>query len=184
MVSVNLARNFERPAFNVETAFDEDVLCLLDTGALISVWCQRKFLFLRHFPNAVKTNYVTTVSGFGGKSLVKREVWKIPQLVLKDSNGNGAYVVKNLLVALVENSTAMTFKLVLSSKIFHGSSFHIFDVDTDDKRVEIHPMADRPVVCVIKGTIAESDLEDVSPDGFKLDDDEVFIKGTTVFVEE
>ena len=82
MVTIELDIEKERPSFFFRSATDENIRVMLDTGAMISVWCQRKFLFLKHFPDARKTNYVTTIYGFGGVSSVKREIWEIPVFVL------------------------------------------------------------------------------------------------------
>ena len=183
MVSINLDRSRQRPSVRMETAPNEYFLCLIDTGALISVWTQRSFLLLRSFPNAVKTNYVTTVSGFGGKSLQKREIWEIPVFALKDRASGNEYRVNNLLVALVDNYNKTAYNMVLSSTIFHGSSYHIFDVDSPDKRIEIYPKENRPAMCVSNGIVSSSDLREVMPSDFVLEKDEVFIKGTTVFYE-
>ena len=142
MVSINLDRSRQRPSVRIETAPNEYFLCLIDTGALISVWTQRSFLLLRSFPNAV-----------------------------------------NLLVALVDNYNKTAYNMVLSSTIFHGSSYHIFDVDSPDKRIEIYPKENRPAVCVSNGIVSYSDLREVMPSDFDLGKDEVFIKGTTVFYE-
>ena len=109
MISVYLENQYDRPVFNYETESGVDILCLFDTGARISVWCQQKYLFLQHFPSAVKTNYVTTVTGFGGQSVKKREIWKIPHFSVKDGNGTGRYEVENLLVAIVEAKTMRQF---------------------------------------------------------------------------
>ncbi len=184
MVSINLDRSKRRPAILLNTASEDDMLCLLDTGALISVWCQRKFLFLRHFPDAVKTNYVTTVSGFGGVSLQKREIWKIPEFVLKDSHGDEMYTVKNLLVALVDNNRIMSFKMILSATVFRGSSYHVFDEDSDDKRIEIYPKYNREAVCVASDVVDSNELKDIMPDDYDILPDEIFINGSTVFFNE
>ena len=184
MVSINLDRKKQRPSVRMETAPNEYFLCLIDTGALISVWTQRSFLLLRSFPNAVKTHYVTTVSGFGGKSLQKREIWKIPHFILKDKVTGNEYRVDNLLVALVDNYNKTAYNMVLSSTVFHGSSYHIFDVDSADKRIEIYPKEDRPVVCVSDGIVSETELKEIMPSDFFLGEGEIFIKGTTVFYED
>ena len=78
--------------------------CLIDTGALISVCCMPLFLFTSNYPDAVKTNYCTTISGFGGVSYKKRDIWKIPEFVLEDQNGEGRYIVKNLLIAVADDT--------------------------------------------------------------------------------
>ena len=52
MVTIELDIEKERPSFFFRSATDENIRVMLDTGAMISVWCQRKFLFLKHFPDA------------------------------------------------------------------------------------------------------------------------------------
>ena len=47
MITIGLDIDKERPSFLFRTAIDENIRVMLDTGAMISVWCQRKFLFLR-----------------------------------------------------------------------------------------------------------------------------------------
>ena len=92
-------------------------------------------------------------------------------------------MINNLLVALVDNSSIMSFPLILTAKIFHNSSYQIFDVDTPEKRIEIHPGIDRPVCCVSKGSIKKEDLASFLPKEFKLEENEIFISGTTDFAE-
>ena len=94
MIQVKLAGDKKRPSFYLPC--EARFTCLIDTGALISVWCLNTELLLYCYPDAVKTQYCTTVSGFGGKSVEKREIWKIPEFTLTDMNGNGSYKIKNL----------------------------------------------------------------------------------------
>ena len=182
MVSVYLEEKFERPVFNVKDDLGIDMLCLLDTGATMSVWCQRKYLFLQHFPNAVKTNYVTTVTGFGGRSFKKREIWKIPSLAIEDIDGKERYEIKNLLVALVDAGMRQ-FSLILCSPLLHNTLYKVFDFD-DDKHMEIYPKENRPVYCTPKGVIDSETLGELLPKEFEIGSDEIFIKGVTVFSED
>ncbi|MBO6133667.1 MAG: hypothetical protein J6P05_04960 [Lachnospiraceae bacterium] len=181
MICVYLEEKYERPAFNIMTESGADILCLFDTGAMISVWCQKKTLFLKHFPNAIKTNYVTTITGFGGKSVQKREIWRIPSFVIEDSHGNGQYKIENLLVALVDARAKRQFSLILCSPVFRGTSYHIFDIDSSNKHMEIHPKANRPAYCVPKEVIDRKIIEERMPSEFVLETDEIFIEGVTVF---
>ena len=183
MVSVFLEEQYDRLVFNYETELGVDILCLLDSGARMSVWCQRKYLFLQHFPSAVKTNYVTTVSGFGGQSITKREIWKIPHFAIEDANGTGKYQVENLLVAIVEAKTMRQFSLILSSPILHGTEYLVHDFD-NDKHLNIYPGVNRPAYCVPKNVFNRGEVEKMMPTDFTLEKDEIFIKGITVFFEE
>ena len=116
MVYLTLDEDRKRPTFFQKVANEGEIACLLDSGALISVWCTPLFLFQKNFPNATKTNYYTTVSGFGGVSSVKREVWKIPEFIMGDENSQEKYVIKNLLVAIVDNSMIGSFSIFAEDK--------------------------------------------------------------------
>ncbi|MCR4908785.1 MAG: hypothetical protein K5985_08135 [Lachnospiraceae bacterium] len=182
MIQINLDTDYERPVISLDVEV-ADVSCLIDTGARMTVWCLPLLFFKKCFPDSVKTNYCTTVSGFGGISIKKREIWKIPELILPDENGNGKYTIKNLLVAIVDDSRIAAFSMVLSSAVFHGSSYHIFD-KKNDKHLEIHPEYDRPVVC-IPHDIPDRKKRDEKLIGIiELDDNEIFIDGITVFFEK
>ena len=182
MVQVKLAGDKKRPSFYLPC--EARFTCLIDTGALISVWCLNTELLLYCYPDAVKTQYCTTVSGFGGKSVEKREIWKIPEFTLTDMNGNGTYTIKNLLVAIVEAETRIGFSMVLTSLVFRGS-YHIFgDIDDENKRIEIYPKYDRPVYCLpIIYTVSEAQDKGLT-EMIDLQENETLIEGITVLSEE
>ena len=140
------------------------------------------FILKTCYPDAEKTNYRTTISGFGGVSYKKRDIWKIPEFVLEDQNGEGRYIIKNLLIAVVDDTQITSFNMILSALIFHGSSYHIFD-KANDKHIEIYPEHDRPVVCVPGETIDKNALGNSMLKSLDLSEDEIFISGITVFSE-
>ena len=49
-------------------------------------------------------------------SSVKREVWKIPEFIMGDENSQEKYVIKNLLVAIVDNSMIGSFSIFAEDK--------------------------------------------------------------------
>lgn len=142
----------------------------------------KKISFFQHFPNAVKTNYATTVTGFGGKSFKKREIWKIPNFIIEDNDGKERYEIKNLLVTLVDAGMRQ-FNLILCSPLFHNTLYKVFDFD-DDKHMEIYPRENRPVYCTPKAAMDRTMLEELMPREFEIGDEEIFIKGVTVFSED
>ena len=179
MITINLDRTKLRPAIRIKTSPEENFLCLIDTGALISVWTQKSYMLPKSFPDVEKTNYVTTVSGFGGKSIKKREIWKIPRFVLKDRVQNKEYAIENLLVALVDNMNVMSYNMILSSLVFHGTSYHIFD--DSSKKIEVYPKIDRPLVCVPRGILTKERIKELIPLQLELEEGEIYISGATVF---
>ncbi len=183
MVYLTLDEDRKRPTFFQKVADESEIACLLDSGALISVWCMPLFLFQKNFPDAEKTNYVTTVSGFGGESTIKREIWKIPEFVMGDENSEEKYVIKNLLVAIVDNSKRSSFYMILSSVVLRGSSHHIFDIE-DSKHIEIHPGEDRPVFCVPDDIKSKEQISEDIAKTIDLNGDEILIGSFTVFAEE
>ena len=181
MVKVKLVGMRKRPAFRLPD--DHSVICLLDTGALMCVWCLPIFYLKLSYPDAVKTKYYTTVSGFGGVSIKKREVWKIPSFVIGDKNSKDKYEIRNLLVAIVDDTRFTSFNMVLSSLVFHGSSYRIYD-ETWDKHLEIYPSKDRAVYCVPEGA-KDPELYGIDIQGLiNVEENETLIEGISVFVEE
>ena len=89
MIRFKLISEKKRPAFFLPTFMH--LKCLIDSGALISVWCNSVGILKACYPNSVKTNYRTTVSGFGGVSHKMREIWKIPEFIMLDDNGIDKY---------------------------------------------------------------------------------------------
>lgn len=182
MVRVNLNKNKKRPTIPLDSSAGK-LDCLIDTGALVSVWCLPLFILKTCYPAAEKTNYRTTISGFGGISYKKRDIWKIPEFVLEDKNGEGRYTVKNLLIAVADDTQITSFNMILSSLVFHGSSYQIFD-KASDKHLEIYSEHDRPVVCIPGETIDKNVLDDSVLKSLDLTEDEIFISGITVFADE
>ena len=84
---------------------------------------------------------------------------------------------------MADDTQITSFNMILSSLIFHGSSYRIFD-KTNDKHIEIFPEHDRPVVCVPGETIETNAFDDSVLKSLDLTEDEIFISGITVFAEE
>ena len=181
MVRFKLIGDKKRPAFYLPVFMH--LKCLIDSGALISVWCNSVGVLKACYPNAAKTNYYTTVSGFGGVSYKVREIWKIPEFDIQDDNGVDKYVVHNLLVAIVDDSQIQSFNMVLCSTVFRGSICTIYDLPKD-KHYEINPSHNRPVYCVPDDFVDKSKLGDKLTKGIHFKDGDAIIAGTTVFYEE
>ena len=183
MVYLTLDEDRKRPTFFQRVANEGEIACLLDSGASISVWCMPLFLFQKNFPNATRTNYRTTVSGFGGESTIKREVWKIPEFVMGDESSKEKYVIKNLLVAIVDNSKRSSFYMIVSSVVLRGSTTTIFDI-ANNKHIEINPGVSRPVVCVPDDIKGRSQINADVVKVIDLNEDEILIGSFTVFAED
>ena len=82
----------DRPSFEYD-----GVVYLLDTGAQTPVWCSGKDLFMTAYPEAVKTDYVSHITGFGS-GFSTAEVYKIPVFVIENENfsRNGKFLVNML----------------------------------------------------------------------------------------
>ena len=181
MIRFKLISEKKRPAFFLPTFMH--LKCLIDSGALISVWCNSVGILKACYPNSVKTNYRTTVSGFGGVSHKMREIWKIPEFIMLDDNGIDKYVVRNLLVAIVDDSQIQSFNMVLSTTVFHGSLYTVCDKNKD-KHFEVDSEYDRPVYCVPDGFVDNNQYGAEIIDAMKLEDGDTIIAGTTVFFED
>ena len=73
-----------------------DVLMMYDSGAQIPVWCAGEKILRSAYPNAVKTEFISHISGFG-KETEDCPVFLIPLFSLAD--GENEFCIKNLLVA-------------------------------------------------------------------------------------
>ena len=82
-----------------------------------------------------------------GVSHKVREIWRIPEFIMLDDNGIDKYVVRNLLVAIVDDSQIQSFNMVLSTTVFHGSLYTVCDKNKD-KHFEVDSEYNRPVYCV------------------------------------
>lgn len=69
---------------------------MYDSGAQIPVWCVGEKLLKVVYPDAVRTEFVGNISGFGKES-EECSVFRIPLFSLKD--GNSEFRIKDLLVA-------------------------------------------------------------------------------------
>lgn len=181
MIRFKLIGSKRRPAYYLPTYIH--LKCLIDSGALITVWCNSVAVLKACYPNASKTSYYTTVSGFGGVSSKIREVWKIPEFEIIDDNGTDKFVIKNLLVAIVDDSQMSSFNMVLTSTVFRGTKISIADFP-NDKHFEIESSVDRPVYCIPDEFVNLDKYRKKLVDSFELKEGESLISGTTVFFEE
>ena len=118
-----------------------------------------------------------------GVSKNKREIWKIPEFVLEDKNGVGKYVIKNLLVAIVPDAHISIFSMILTSQVFYGSSYHIFD-KKDDKMIEIYPeYENRAYYCIPAKVKNRDELTEDEKKDIDLKEDEFLVSAVTVFAE-
>ena len=150
MIQLYLDQTIKRPALSLDSEMGP-INCLVDTGAIMSVWCLPLFLFKKCYPDAEKTSFRTTVSGFGGMSYKKRDIWRIPEFILEDEGGSGQYVIRNMLIALVDDTQVASFNMILSTQVFHGSAFAVwrFIRNTTDR---LYAFPEKPLteVCLMK----------------------------------
>ena len=103
-----------------------DLLCLIDTGADMPVWCRSVKIFLKAFPNAQKLNYRFVLTGFGGdKELPMVEVtdvYMIPEFIFGSKNDN--IICRGMLVAMSKRR-GIGADLVLPYTMFEKSRITI-----------------------------------------------------------
>ena len=93
-----LISRYTRQFFDYDTG-SALIRILYDSGANIPVWCTGEEYLLIAYPDAIKTEYVCHVSGFG-RGRDAGSVYIIPRFELRD--GACVLSVLNLMIAVVE----------------------------------------------------------------------------------
>lgn len=123
---------------------DSYLVCLVDTGAMFPVWCSTESELLNIYPNAIRLNAISFISGFGqGKEKVS--LYKIPDFKLCDGTNTIHYI--NLIVALLNKD--FTFDMVLSYTMFNKMNISF---DTFTNRNKTHSVIPNFKVASIKDT--------------------------------
>ncbi len=99
-----------------------DLVMLYDDGSDVAVWTKAEEDIFDTFPNAEKTEFKFILIGFG-KEYDVSDVYKVPEFVLSDKDGN-RIVVNNLHVAISERPD-MSVGLVLPGNLFNNTTTHI-----------------------------------------------------------
>ena len=76
----------------------EKIRMMYDSGARVPVWCTGHELLCKAYPEAVKTDLSSDVSGFGSGS-EQGDVYVIPEFELSD--GSARYVIHNLSIVSI-----------------------------------------------------------------------------------
>ena len=100
-----------------------------------------------------------------------------------DESSKEKYVIKNLLVAIVDNSKKSSFYMIVSSVVLRGSITTIFDI-ANNKHIEIKPSVSRPVICVPDDIKDRSQINANAAKIIDLNEDEILIGSFTVFAED
>lgn len=79
MVNINLDNTVKRPALSLRCPTGP-ITCLIDTGAIMSVWCLPLFLFKNSFPEAEKQSFVPRYRDLEGYHTKNVMYGKFPNL--------------------------------------------------------------------------------------------------------
>lgn len=121
VVKVRLSKTHQKPTMVIaKNCVEFNVL--IDTGAHMPVWNETIDALKLYFPDVIRTNMYAEIGGFGGKSIYKCDVWKIPEFKFEDMDGNEPYIIKDLLVA-VYDAHIVNYSLILSSTMFSAVDF-------------------------------------------------------------
>lgn len=106
---------------------------LLDTGAMIPVWCSGETDLLNIYPNARKLNCAYILHGFG-KGYEIADVYTIPDFILSDGKSTIHYI--NFIIAVANKD--FSFDMVLSYTMFNKMNVSI---NTFTNRNGLHAVA-------------------------------------------
>lgn len=169
IVKLNLLSRYTRPVIRIDTDL-RDVIAIIDTGAIKSIWNGNTKTLKQCFPQAVPTNYITTVSGFGGESTTDRRIWEIPVFELTDDeDSKKKYVLHNFLVAVVDDRN-LGFDLVIAASALKKVNYGIFNMGKSKDKLVI-ACSDRKYCCVVGKTKAEGKYIRVNEFSSFLQDD-------------
>ena len=90
------------------------VRMMYDSGAMIPVWCNGERMLKMAYPDAVKTDFIGNISGFGKES-EECSIFRIPMFSLK--SGETEFRIKDLLIAEIYKP-AIGCHLLLSETMF------------------------------------------------------------------
>lgn len=99
-----------------------DLMLLYDDGSDVAVWTKSEEEIFDSFPDAEKTDYKFILIGFGREYDIAT-VYKIPEFILSDTNGN-KLIVRNFHMAVSERPD-MAVGLVLPGNMFNNTITHI-----------------------------------------------------------
>lgn len=105
-----------KPVFPLQVGDTEEIICLLDSGAGVPIWCRDYGTLRSCFPQIVKLDKQARLSGFGGNGGC-HDVYRIPLFSL--SYGAGILRIHNFIVILAPNDR-MGCDLILGSCVFNG----------------------------------------------------------------
>lgn len=112
---------------------EDDIDCLIDTGARVPVWCSGEHLLKTYYPMSIRQNAVFILRGFG-KGYEISPVYLIPEFILSDGKQSIHY--RNMFIAITNRD--FTFDMILSYNMFNKMNISI---DTFTNRNGTHNVA-------------------------------------------
>lgn len=142
-VEINLDGDSKRPILTIETDTGY-ATCLLDTGAVIPVWCKDIEALKATFPSAKRAegNLVALISGFGGEENDLSEIWEIPTLYFSDRGSDNNVLIFNRVFIAVLPNRSFEFSMILPATMFSKMNYEI--INLGDKCLKITFENDRP----------------------------------------
>lgn len=186
VIKIGLDKSNKRPMFDIKTDTGY-ATCLLDTGAVMPVWCDEIDVLKVIFPNVKKTNLVTIISGFGGDENTLSEIWEIPSLSFNDRSSNSSLTFNRVLLAILKKET-FSFDLILPATMFGKMNYKI--VNLEDKCLEIsferidEPYQVVPVAKVNDSFLRFEDISSRDKDIIKTLGEGRLIKGISLFPQD
>ncbi len=124
--------------------FENEIDCLIDTGARVPVWCAGEHLLKTYYPMSIEQNATFILRGFG-KGHETTKVYLIPEFILSDGKQSIRY--KNMIVAVTNRD--FTFNMILSYNMFNKMNISI---DTFTNKNGTHSVAPNVKIASIKDT--------------------------------
>lgn len=138
IVEVNLDKKSKRPVIEIDTGYD-NIKCLIDTGAMLPVWCDSEQALLDAFPYAhQKNDLVTTITGFGGSGVGFSEIWEIPKLELRDRFNSNTLTFSRIPIAVLPRE-GYPFEMILNAALFDKVDYGFINSDGKNLQVIYNP---------------------------------------------
>lgn len=129
---LELDRTREKPVFTLETSGNEQIRCLVDSGAAIPVWCGTEKL-LKTCYDVKKLDKRTWLSGFGGMGGYQ-DVYSIPSISLRGVDGK--LTIHNFIVILAPNKY-IKCDIIFGSLVFNNKIDYAINTRNGNRHIEL-----------------------------------------------
>lgn len=123
---------------------ENEIDCLIDTGACVPVWCAGEQLLKTYYPMSIEQDAIFILRGFG-KGYETAKVYLIPEFILSD--GKQSILYKNMITAVTNRDFA--FDMIFSYNMFNKMNISI---DTFINKNGTHNVAPNIKIASIRDT--------------------------------